>query len=85
VALTVVQWSGLTRILRELVSNIIATPRRARGRRLQLERGRLTLRVGDDGKGGDPQAWSARPGPGRRAQRPTTENRRSDNPPIRGG
>ena len=59
VALTVVQWSGLTRILRELVSNAIYHAQASRvDVGLQLEGGTLTLRVGDDGKGGDPQTWS---------------------------
>jgi signal transduction histidine kinase len=57
--LTVSQWSGLTRILRELVSNAIyhadATQVEVQ---LQLEGGTLKLRVADDGKGGDPATWS---------------------------
>lgn len=59
VPLSVGQWSGLTRILRELVSNAIAHAEASRVEvSLQLERGVLTLRVADDGRGGDPQAWS---------------------------
>ena len=59
VALTVVQWSGLTRILRELVSNAIYHAQASRvDVGLQLEGDTLTLRVGDDGKGGDPQTWA---------------------------
>jgi signal transduction histidine kinase len=59
VALSVVQWSGLTRILRELVSNAIYHAQASRvDVSLQLEDGTLTLSVADDGKGGDPQAWS---------------------------
>lgn len=59
VTLTVVQWSGLTRILRELVSNAIAHAQASRvDVSLQLEAGLLTLQVADDGKGGDPGGWS---------------------------
>ena len=59
ILLSVVQWSALTRILRELVSNAIA---HANARRVdiafQLEGGRLDLGVTDDGSGRDPRAWS---------------------------
>ncbi|MEO8124892.1 MAG: ATP-binding protein [Burkholderiales bacterium] len=59
VSLNVVQWSALTRVLRELVSNTIA---HAGARRvdisLQLEGDRLELEVMDDGRGRDPQHWS---------------------------
>lgn len=57
--LSVVQWSGLTRILRELVSNAIY---HARATRLEIDGslalGQLRLTVADDGIGRDPQAWS---------------------------
>lgn len=57
--LNVVQWSALTRILRELVSNAIA---HADARRVdvsfQLEGGELQLIVCDDGRGRGPQDWS---------------------------
>jgi len=57
--LTVTQWSGLTRILRELVSNAIY---HAKASRLQVEgslhEGRLLLWIADDGKGRDPSKWS---------------------------
>ena len=57
--LGIVQWSALTRVLRELVSNAIA---HAQARRVDidavLESGVLTLTVTDDGRGRDPQAWS---------------------------
>jgi signal transduction histidine kinase len=57
--LTVVQWSGLTRVLRELVSNIIS---HAQARRVDidfsLENDRLDLSVIDDGIGRNPRAWS---------------------------
>jgi signal transduction histidine kinase len=59
VVLSVVQWSALTRVLRELVSNTIqhscATHVDVTA---TLEQGSLRLSVGDDGIGRDPQAWS---------------------------
>ncbi len=59
ILLSVVQWSALTRILRELVSNAIA---HADARRVdvtfQLEGNRLELRVTDNGHGRDPRSWS---------------------------
>ena len=58
-ALTVVQWSALTRILRELVSNIIA---HARASRVEidaaLDNGHLGLTIADNGVGRNPSAWS---------------------------
>lgn len=57
--LSVVQWSALTRILRELVSNVIAHAGASRvAVELRLAGGRLSLAVSDDGRGGDPQAWT---------------------------
>jgi signal transduction histidine kinase len=57
--LSVVQWSALTRVLRELVSNVLA---HAEATLLQIEirfeRGTLTLAVSDDGVGRQPQGWS---------------------------
>ncbi len=57
--LSVVQWSGLTRVLRELVNNIIT---HARATQVEIvvhfDRGRLLLTVTDDGCGRQPQAWS---------------------------
>jgi signal transduction histidine kinase len=57
--LSVVQWSGLTRVLRELVSNAIY---HARATQLEiqgsLEGPRLRLSVADDGIGRDPKGWS---------------------------
>jgi len=54
-----VQWSGLTRVLRELVSNAIY---HARATRLEivanLQGAALSLSVADDGVGRNPQAWS---------------------------
>jgi signal transduction histidine kinase len=59
VPLSVVQWSGLTRVLRELVSNTIY---HAQATRLtvaaELREGRLSLKVADDGVGTNPSAWS---------------------------
>jgi signal transduction histidine kinase len=59
IVLNVVQWSALTRVLRELVSNIIA---HAQARRVDidfsLEGDRLDLSVVDDGIGRNPRAWS---------------------------
>ena len=59
IGLNVVQWSALTRILRELVSNAIS---HAQARQVQvhlsLEDGTLRLRVSDDGIGTAPEAWS---------------------------
>ncbi len=59
ILLNVVQWSALTRVLRELVSNIIA---HAQARRVDiefsLEDDRLDLIVSDNGVGRNPRAWS---------------------------
>jgi signal transduction histidine kinase len=59
IVLGVVQWSALTRVLRELVSNVIqhscATHLDITAR---LDGGRLRLTLADDGIGRDPQAWS---------------------------
>ncbi|MBK9683365.1 MAG: histidine kinase [Betaproteobacteria bacterium] len=57
--LTMVQWSALTRVLRELVSNALYHGHATRvDVRLSLEGGRLLLRVVDDGAGRDPQGWA---------------------------
>lgn len=57
--LGVVQWSALTRVLRELVSNAIY---HARASRVEIEAhvsaGSLRLRVIDDGIGKNPEAWA---------------------------
>jgi len=59
VMLTVVQWSGLTRVIRELVSNVIAHSKASRvDLELLLENDRLDLTLTDDGIGRDPQTWS---------------------------
>jgi signal transduction histidine kinase len=59
ILLSVVQWSALTRVMRELVSNTIA---HAQARRVDvefnLENDRLDLSVVDDGIGRNPRAWS---------------------------
>ena len=57
--LGVVQWSGLTRILRELVNNIIAHAHATEVEiAAQCDRGRLLLSVADDGIGRAPETWS---------------------------
>ncbi len=59
VSLNVAQWSALTRILRELVSNTIAHAGATRvDVSLQLDGDRLALEVSDDGRGRDPLRWS---------------------------
>jgi signal transduction histidine kinase len=59
IVLTVVQWSGLTRILRELVSNSISHSQATQvDIEIALERDTLTLGVSDDGVGRNPQGWS---------------------------
>ena len=59
VTLNVVQWSALTRALRELINNVIA---HAGATRVEVDArfndGQLTIVVADDGKGRDPQGWS---------------------------
>jgi signal transduction histidine kinase len=59
IVLTVVQWSALTRIVRELVSNAIA---HAHATRVDIdglyEAGDLSFTVSDNGVGRNPQAWS---------------------------
>ncbi len=59
VMLTMVQWSSLTRILRELVSNAISHARATQVRvSLTLSQDRLTLSVTDNGLGREPATWS---------------------------
>ena len=59
IVLTVVHWSALTRILRELVSNVIA---HSQAQQLdidfRLERDRVDLTIVDDGIGRNPRDWS---------------------------
>jgi signal transduction histidine kinase len=57
--LSVGQWSALTRVLRELVSNTIAHAQAIRVEiDFHLEGDRLDLSVADDGHGRNPRAWS---------------------------
>lgn len=59
IVLTVVQWSALTRILRELVSNTISHSQATQVElSILFERNVFTLRLCDDGVGRDPRAWS---------------------------
>ena len=59
ILLTMVQWSALTRILRELVSNAIAHAQACQlDIEVRLERDDLELTVTDDGLGHNPQTWS---------------------------
>jgi signal transduction histidine kinase len=59
VSLNVVQWSGLTRVMRELVSNTIA---HAQAQQVEvdfrLENDTLELTVTDNGMGRNPRAWA---------------------------
>ena len=59
VLLTVVHWSALTRILRELVSNVIA---HAGAQRIEIdfrfENDCVDLTIADDGIGRNPRSWS---------------------------
>jgi signal transduction histidine kinase len=59
ILLTVVHWSALTRILRELVSNAIT---HAHAEQLEidfrLENDRIELTISDNGVGRNPRAWS---------------------------
>ena len=59
VELGVGQWSALTRVLRELVSNAIAHSHASRvWIRLALKEDRLELVMRDDGTGRSPRSWS---------------------------
>jgi signal transduction histidine kinase len=59
VLLTVTQWSALTRVMRELVSNAIAHSQAQRvDIDLRLDNGRLHLIVSDNGVGRDPKTWA---------------------------
>jgi signal transduction histidine kinase len=58
-ALSVVQWSALTRVLRELVSNVIQHSAATHvDIEVSLVAGRLRLTMADDGVGRDPQHWA---------------------------
>lgn len=57
--LTMVQWSALTRILRELVSNALAHAQATQVCvTMRLHAHGLQLSVADNGRGGDPQTWA---------------------------
>ncbi|MDP1900513.1 MAG: ATP-binding protein [Rubrivivax sp.] len=57
--LSVVQWSALTRVLRELVTNALYHGAATRiDVSLVFEGPRLTLEITDDGRGRAPQAWA---------------------------
>jgi signal transduction histidine kinase len=59
VHLSMVQWSALTRVLRELVSNALQHAQATRvSIQISLEGPVLLLRVADDGRGRAPEAWS---------------------------
>jgi signal transduction histidine kinase len=59
ILLTVVQWSGLTRVLRELVNNIITHAQASQvDISVHVDRGLMTLIVSDDGIGRAPETWS---------------------------
>lgn len=59
IPLSMVQWSSLTRIVRELVSNVIS---HSRATRVQIDcalrQGRFTLVITDNGVGREPSRWS---------------------------
>ena len=59
ISLTVVQWSGLTRVMRELVTNAIA---HADATQVDIDfhfaNDHLDLSVSDNGHGRNPQAWA---------------------------
>ena len=57
--LSVVQWSALTRVLRELVSNALYHGHASRiDVNFCLEGSLLTLQIADDGQGRDPLSWA---------------------------
>jgi signal transduction histidine kinase len=57
--LNVVQWSAITRILRELITNTIAHGKATRvSVHASVHEGWLTLEVSDDGQGVRPETWS---------------------------
>jgi signal transduction histidine kinase len=58
-ALSMVEWSAVTRVLRELVSNTLHHAQASRvSVALKLQQHRLTLRVADDGVGRSPENWA---------------------------
>jgi signal transduction histidine kinase len=59
IELTVVQWSTLTRVLRELISNVISHSQATRvSVYILLRQGNLTLRVADNGIATAPETWN---------------------------
>lgn len=59
ITLSMVQWSSLTRILRELVSNIISHAHASQvAIACRLQRGEFTIVMTDDGAGRGPEKWS---------------------------
>lgn len=59
VRLSVVQWSALTRVLRELISNALYHAQASRvDVNFNLAGSRLSLSVADDGSGHDPKSWA---------------------------
>jgi signal transduction histidine kinase len=59
ITLSIVQWSSLTRILRELISNVISHAKAGQVQiDLQLEQGLFTITMADDGAGRSPEKWS---------------------------
>jgi len=59
ITLSMVQWSSLTRILRELVSNAISHSQASHVRiECALREGRFTIQMSDDGVGRNPSKWS---------------------------
>ena len=69
VVLSMVQWSGLTRVLRELVSNVMAhADARCVEIAFRLSADRLEIRLQDDGSGQAPQNWAPGLGLGGGAQ-----------------
>ena len=54
-----VEWSSLTRILRELISNALAHSQAKQVQMdLTLEQGRFSITMSDDGVGREPARWS---------------------------
>lgn len=59
IELNVVQWSSLTRVLRELFSNVIAHAQATAVRvRIEFQERTLMIVVEDDGVGGAPEQWA---------------------------
>ncbi|HEX5684283.1 MAG TPA: ATP-binding protein [Ideonella sp.] len=57
--LTIIQWSSLTRIMRELISNIIAHSKATKVLiEMRLHEGLFTVTISDDGVGRTPAKWS---------------------------